>query len=229
MKWFFVFLDKDKEFSIEFCKTIHEIFLDGFGLEKGWSIERIRNERLKKSSILGLLKDNNNFHGYAFYTIPDVLLDGFHVLWEDAICIKKEHQGKGYSKSILTSICELYPNFKFGWFGGRTQNPIMMKRYAKSGKTYPFDVDYQENDGKILFDFLLKHIAEVKNSETLDIRTGICHNVYKERKLGKYPDEIKGTFDYEVKLHRWAFNRNNGDAVIVVSKLTKQLDVLLQN
>ena len=115
MKWFFVFLDKDKEFSIEFCKTIHEIFLDGFGLEKGWSIERIRNERLKKSSILGLLKDNNNFHGYAFYTIPDVLLDGFHVLWEDAICIKKEHQGKGYSKSILTSICELYPNFKFGF------------------------------------------------------------------------------------------------------------------
>jgi len=108
-------------------ESIHKIFLDGFGLKEGWSTEGIK-KALKRATLLGLLADlNDHFWGYSLYTIPDEPLMGTFFLWEDAICLKKEAQGNRLSSSVWKMCLSLYPSRKFGWVGGRTQNPLAHK------------------------------------------------------------------------------------------------------
>jgi hypothetical protein len=55
-QWNFQCLQGVTEFDRDILKEIHQIFLEGFGLPAGWSLDGIKN-RLQKSTLLGLLSD----------------------------------------------------------------------------------------------------------------------------------------------------------------------------
>jgi hypothetical protein len=207
-------------------KSIHQVFLDGFGLSKGWSIEGIR-KRLRTSNVAGFLrKDGEEIYGYAFYSVPSEPLGEAYMLWEDGICLRKEVQGKELTKQVVEKACFIFPGRRFGWVGGRTQNPVVMSRYSKFGLLLPFDTSYNSPDGKPVMDYLLKHIEEVKDvykGQRLDLRNGICRGIYREGRLGDYPLEVKGTEKFHRQLLQWGFQRDSGDAAIIVSKLTHSI------
>ncbi|MDM8559071.1 hypothetical protein [Candidatus Parabeggiatoa sp. HSG14] len=232
MKWKFQFLKNVKEFDEKLVTRIHQIFLDGFGLKKGWSLEGIRKS-LTQSTILALLtEEKGDVSGYAIYSVPEVPLQGAYMLWEDSLCIMKHLRGKLSSgklpkravENAVRFLREQYGDeYKFGWVGGRTQNPIVMKMYAQFGTIFPFDVLYSEKEGKEVMEYLLQHIAEVEEIKQLEKNNGICRSVYDSGRLGDYQVGIKGTEKFEEQLLKWNFNRQNGDAIIVVSKLNNPL------
>lgn len=212
---------KDLEPDYALAESIHKIFLDGFGLKEGWSTEGIK-KALMRSTMLGLLVDpKGNTWGYAMYTIPDAPLMGTYFLWEDAICLKKDAQGKGFSSNVWGMILSFYSNRKFGWVGGRTQNPLVIKRYSKFGYLYPFESTYDHGEGKLVMDYLGRHIAEVRDVKQLDRNNGICHSVYREGKLGDYSMSVTGAVAWEKQLSERGFQRERGDAVIIVAKLAR--------
>lgn len=205
-------------------KAIHDVYLDGFGEEEGWSDEGI-GKMFDHSKVLGLLTtDTDGIVGYAFYAIPELLLMGSHMLWENAICVKKSAQGRRNTSGIWYRASALYPGRTFGWIGGRTQNPLIMSRYKKLGYLFPFETAYDEGDGRLVMEYLLANIEEVSSAPPLDKGNGICRRKYK-RRLGDYELGIEGTEELEAKLSAWEFDRDKGDAVIIVSRLAEPINV----
>jgi hypothetical protein len=223
-EWNFEKLKNINEFDNSFFKIIHKIFLDGFGLSEGWSIDGVQ-KMLNTSAILGLLMgEEREILGYAFYSVPPVPLNQNYLLWEDGICLRKEAQGKRGSGQVIEKACAIFPDRRFGWLGGRTQNPVVIKRYSKFGTVFPFDILYDTTEGKLVMNYLLEYIAEVSevyNAEKLDLSNGICRGIYPEGRLGDYPVEVSGTDRFEKQLRLWKFQRDGGDAVIVISKLNQ--------
>lgn len=222
--WSFQFIENPETIPDDIVEQIHRTFLDGFGLQNGWSITGIRNA-LHRSTIMGLLVtegQQSQITGYALYSVPHNKLDDTYVLWEDAICLRKCAQGQGLaSLSILLKyIKPLLRSQKLGWVGGRTQNPLVFLRYARLGKIFPFDITYASDEGRVVMDFLLQNIAEVSEVQTvLEYDTGICRQVYHEGRLGDYLSETEGTERFEKLLNEWEFDRTAGDAVITATKL----------
>jgi hypothetical protein len=218
-EWELRWLDPAAEPSSLFAEEIQKIFRDGFGIEgEGWKSERIK-KTLGRCNALGLLLGKGReVYGYALYSFPDTQLLGAWVLWEDAIALRKEAQRHGLSKQVLELARGFYPGRRFGWIGGRTQNPAMMRRYNKQGLCYPFDVAYTEGDGPKVVDFLTEHIDEVKNVlPSFDRSTGICAGAYIQGILGDYSWDDTG--HYESRLLQWGFDRSRGDAIIVVARV----------
>ncbi len=224
-QWVFTPSSEAKILPKEVLLGIRDTFRDGFGLEQGWSLEGVQIA-ISRSAILGLIYgDHGQVEGYAFYSAPEEPLLGMHLLWEDAICLRKHLQGiRLTSRPLLEKVCAFFPERTFGWLGGRTQNPAMMLRYSRMGKLYPFDATYGKGQGKTILGFLLEHIAEVKDSKAvLDYRTGICKRIYPEGQLGDYSVAIDRNKKYERLLLDWGFDRSAGDAVIVVTKLNSPI------
>ena len=138
-------------------------------------------------------------------------------------------QGKGFaSRRLFEEACSLFPGRTFGWIGGRTQNPLVMSRYANFGEVFPFDIPYIDDFGKKLMDFLLMHVTGIQQAAekgALDPYTGICRGVYHEGKLGNYATSIEGTERFEQMLRRWSFERDGGDAIVVVSRLHEPISI----
>ena len=179
-----------------------------------------------QSTIVGLLKEGDGeIGGYAFYSVPSAELWGSHLLWEDAICIKKGLQGRGLSSRLLfAKASSMFPEWKFGWIGGRTQNPLVIRRYQPLGRVFPFDQLYSEEKGRLIMDFLTMNVAEVMDvTANLDRRTGVCHRVYSEGRLGDYGTLLNGTERFEKLLEQWGFDRERGDAVVTVVELSQPL------
>lgn len=218
-QWKFQSLKGIKEFDEALLKKIHEIFLEGFGLKEGWSLDGIRN-RLQNSTLLGLLSDGNEIFGYSIFSVPNIPLKDKYLLWEDSICVQKNIQGKKLSIKAIEGAFNSFPKLQFGWVGGRTQNPIVFKRYAGFGKLFPFDATYSDDEGKRVMAYLLQNISEVKEVEKIDLSTGICFNFYSEGRLGSYSLAIKGIERFEEKLRKWNFYRDRGDCIIVISKIS---------
>lgn len=206
-----------------FLKSIHMVYLDGFGKSEGWSLKGIEAV-ITRSSVRAFLSKREEVIGYAFYTVPARTLDGTHLLWENAICLKKDAQRNGLTTGIIEKVVRLFPNKKFGWIGGRTQNPLVFKRYSDLGKIFPFDAQYDTEDGKQIMDFLLKHINQAQDSSDkrlLDLSNGICRRAYPDGRLGDYSTDVVGAEAFEKQLLDWGFKRESGDAVLVVSRLSQ--------
>ena len=202
---------------------IQRIFCNGFERRKEWPVESIRR-KLDHSSLLGFLIDeadsNTATFGYAIYHVPDNLLNGKALLWEEAIClVKNMHiRGKGLANTAITNAIGHFPNLRFGFIGGRTQNPLVFRRYSEFGKLFPFDITYTSDEGRDLMLFLKSHITDVSNAKQIDPLTGICQGQYSEGRLGNYEVSVRGTEQFELKLKEWEFDRDRGDALIVVAK-----------
>lgn len=218
--WRFQFLDTPEDVSDSVIESLGRVFSDGFGLPNGWNREDIRRA-LHRSDVLGLLHDADGVVvGYAFYSAPEISLEGRHLLWEDAICLQKLVQGSGYTGQVLfKSVTKLFPERVFGWVGGRTQNPKVFLRYAKLGQVLPFDLAYTSSLGRKVMNFLVEHITEVQEALSrgiLEQATGICRGIYREGKLGDYEIASHSWDRFEVLLRSWAFDRDSGDALLVV-------------
>jgi hypothetical protein len=61
--------------------------------------------------------------------------------------------------------------------------------------------------------------------KTLHPVTGIYRDVYTEGRLGDYPGQVEGTERFERQLAERSFNREAGDAVVVVAKLAEPIVV----
>lgn len=216
--WEFFAPDEVRQTSLDLPLAIHNVFCDGFEID-GWSLSGIETS-LQRCDMLGLLLDQQrSICGYALYSVPQHPFCGASLLWEDSICLKKKAQGKGFSTKAIELALALYPGRAFGWLGGRTQNPVIMRRYSRQGTTFPFDIGYEEQEGPRLIQFLLQNVPEVRAPKSFNIRTGICSGVYR-RRLGNYPWHDQGEF--ERHLLRSGFDRDKGDAVVVVARLETQ-------
>jgi hypothetical protein len=224
--WQFQQLDRNMKIADEIVEEFHQVCVSGFGSE---SQEWTPNIKLKlsQSTILGrLVNPQEKVCGIAFYSAPDLLFDGTHFLWEDGICIVKELQGNGYSWAAIEQVAKIFPERTFRWVGCRTQNPAMFLRYAKLGKAFPFDELYNTPSGKRLMSFLIENFVEVQEvdvSTQLNRDNGIFSAIYPQGKLGDYRTELGGTDAFEKQLGQWGFQRNRGDAVLIVSCLRKSL------
>ena len=173
---------------------------------------------ISQSSIFGLLvSPEEEIGGYAFYAIPQETLNGRSLLWENSVVLRKKNQGKHYSRQALFQALGTQWKRNIGWIGGRTQNPIIIRRYASFGPTlFPFDIPYHEDEGRKVIEFLAKNIVEVIEARNLDRYRGVCKGQYGSV-VGEYtwnPNE-----KYERVLETWGFNPKEGDAVLVVCRL----------
>lgn len=214
-QWEFYVPDNIKPLFCDLPLVIHDVFRDGFGMN-GWSTVEIEGA-LRRCGMLGLLLDEQrSVCGYALYSVPQPSFRGASLLWEDAICLRKKAQGQGLSDQAVRLALAHNPERRFGWLGGRTQNPIVMRRYTRQGVTFPFDVAYAEQEGPDLIRFLLENVSEVQRVQDFNASTGVCSGVYR-RRLGDYPWCERGPF--ERHLLELGFDREKGDAVVVVAKL----------
>ncbi|MEG4518358.1 MULTISPECIES: hypothetical protein [unclassified Microcoleus] len=218
--WQFKIFEENPDISDVIVENFSRVCLNGFGIERDWTTNI--KKKLSNSTMLGMLQNQEGrFYGFATYLASNSLLGGSYLLWEDGICLTKEAQGKGFSRTAIEQAVKIFPKQTFGWIGGRTQNPLILKRYKRLGKTFPFDELYETQTMKSVMDFLIENIPEVKKVYTekkLNRSNGICTAVYKEGRFGDYPVGIEGTEEFEKQLEQWGFQRARGDAVIIVAR-----------
>jgi hypothetical protein len=229
--WQFHFRDSPALFNSDLPRQINGVFRDGFGLSRDWSSKGLQ-KALTESTVIGLLRDpdSDELGGYAFYLVPGVPLQDTCLLWEDAICLRKSLQGRGLSARVLEEVSSLFPDRQFGWLGGRTQNPLVLKRYLhRATLVLPVNLGYESEQGKRVMSFLCKHITEVREPEGMEPGTGICRAVY-GGKLGDYKVDLTDpeVADIEHRLTELDFNREGGDAVIAMARLKEPLPKGLQ-
>jgi hypothetical protein len=226
LSWEFQRLDKGAEISDELLGQFLQVCVDGFGFESvDWMHDN--QEKLATSTILGRLLDNQGkLYGIAFYSAPAVTLDNAHILWEDGICLVKPAQNQGYSQKAIAKAASLFPERQFNWLGCRTQNPTMIMRYSRFGELFPFDKLYDSADGQPVMEFLLEHIAEVRTTHQrgkLNTVNGVCTQLYPQGRLGDYLVNLEKAAQFEKQLQSWEFQRERGDAVILVSSLVERV------
>jgi hypothetical protein len=203
----------------DLVRQAYEVFRDAFGFEPNRGVESIR-QRLQNATVLGLLRDSSGtVLGFACYSVPDEPLAGTHFLWGGGMAIAPVLQRRGLSVGVIERACALFPGRVFGWMGGRSQNPIVFQRYARFGKTFPFDATYADGEGRSVLEYLRGHIAEVRESDGLDPATGICPHAYRWSYAADYLARAAGAERFEAQLGRDGFDRSRGDAVIVTTKL----------
>ncbi len=212
----------------DFAELIQDIFRDAFAVEeneRAWSTKGIL-DKLRHSTLLGLAKsERGETVGYALYSVPSqALLNGRYLLWEDSIGVNQDEQGSGLGSTALLEARRFLPEKDIGWLGGRTQNPAIICRYSKdTDELFPFTSTYNSAEGQSLIAFLLEHIHEIQNlGSRLNLQTGVCYQVYAEGRLGDYTVDLTDSqiAAYERQLHQWGFDRDKGDAVIVVGKIS---------
>lgn len=222
-RWQFHFQDSSTLLDDALPGLVSDVYRDGFGRPQGWSIERVQ-KALVRSTVIGLLWSSSGvLDGYAFYSAPDVPLKGSWLLWEDAICLRKPLQGRGLSTRVLIEVSSLFPDREFGWLGGRTQNPLVLKRYLhRATLVLPLNLGYDGNDGEEIMTFLLRHIEEACG---VDPKVGIFRNAYKDGRLGDYKVDLSDpeVAGVERRLAELNFDRDKGDAVIATAKLKAPL------
>jgi hypothetical protein len=223
LNWKFQRLDESVKVSDELLEQCLQICVDGFGFESDDWMKNNR-EKFATSTIFGKLLDaEGKLYGISFYSAPVVTLSGFHVLWEDGICLARAAQNQGYAQQVIGGATSFFPARQFKWVGCRTQNPTMMMRYANFGdQLFPFDELYDSEAGQTIMAFLLEHIAEVQTTHQcgkLNLINGICTQLYPQGRLGDYCVDLEKVAGFEAQLQAWEFQRERGDAVILVSSL----------
>lgn len=222
-RWHCRLLTSDAALDDALVQQVYDVFRGAFGFEPSQGPDSIRH-RLRSSTVLGLLRDESgDLQGFGCYSMPDVPLGGTYFLWGDGMAVRPAFQGRGLTRGFVEGACSLFPGRRFGWMGGRTQNPVMLRWHAKFGRVFPFDATYAEPEGRAVLLFLREHVAEVRGAAELDEVTGICRRAYRWTYPQEYLDRVGTTEQFEQKLQHWNFRRADGDAIVVVTKLDTPL------
>lgn len=232
MEWQTLFPKSETIDADSLGKKIVDVFYDGFGLpynpDRSWSAPEAA-AMVRRCDMVGVLVDKRwqeaIICGCACYVMPEEpVVNALHLIWEDGICIRKPQQGGRWSKPIFELALSTAKQMgrHVGYIGGRTQNPVVMHRYSKFGKLFPFDSRYTTSQGRRVVEFLVGNIWEAQAGE-FNPESGIFRGAYKEGRLGDYPipetDEVRR---WEMLLMKDGFDRNNGDAVAVVARVNAE-------
>jgi hypothetical protein len=231
MKWYSV-VPGTHELDVEHVAAhIIDVFHDGFGLpwrKDGWSVAQAA-AMIERCTVVQVLIDGvwpaDRIEGYACYVCPPLeIASRGHLLWEDAVCVRKPYQFLGFSRAALDNGLAAVgaAGRTVQWVGGRTQNPAVMLRYSRWGALYPLDRAYATEPGASVMAFLIENIREVGELDAvgrLDRGTGVIHCAYTEGKLGDYEIRIDPRVaKWETWLVANGFDRNRGDAVAIVAE-----------
>lgn len=202
--------------------SVLNVFRKGMPSPQGWHVPGAERS-VRTADLALLLLEDDALVGYALYKAIPVPGDpiGRCVLWEESICFLPAYTGKKYGNDALTAALLLMePHRSIGWIGGRTQNPIVLRRYGRfargRGRLLPFGASY--DDDKADRGALAAVTAVVGGhwKEGPD-RFGITRGTYSEGKLGNYPEDVAGAEGYNEFLRERGFDRDAGDAVIALA------------
>jgi hypothetical protein len=215
----------------EFAKQIYDVFVDGFGFPQTcmrWNLVEAE-KMLRRASVFGLLVDksidNPTAEGYSCYTVIDDF-ENESLIWGEGTCLKKSLQKSRWGRIALDQVLTVFSRSgrNIRWIGGRTQNPNVMRRYRRFGSLFPFAHNYVSGTGTRLCRLLIERVSEAMAMEP---STGIVRRAY-TRRLGDYLVDFNDPeiAAWERYLDERRFDRENGDAVVVVAQigLLKQSD-----
>jgi ribosomal protein S18 acetylase RimI-like enzyme len=188
----------------------------------GWSLDGVRKE-MATSEVAAYLYDEDRMIGYAHYDAVPVPGDAFDrvIMWERSICFRLDYQDDGHGATALRiALVSVAPQRSLGWIGGRTQNPLMFRRYARlAGGSYPllpftatYDADPQDASA-------LAAVEAHLGDEALDSASGIARAAYREGRLSKQSDRVRAMDWVEKRLDQWQFNPGKGDAIVTMARI----------
>lgn len=198
----------------QITQNLLNITSDATGMDK----DRLIKEQgmiIANSDLIVILENKGSIIGYGAFSIyKDAELPG-DIIYEAAKMVKREFQGKGYSRKITRIAIEAISTASHFVF--TTQNPaetLSVKRSAPSTLFAPVDTDYDTNPD---LQKALRVIATNRSISDLNFSTGVRKGLYGER-FGDY-ETIPPTHLIEEKLLQFGFDRKNGDALYLTGKL----------
>lgn len=219
--------------SIEtLAAEVLDVFHDGFGLRRGETSYGLSNARalVRGADLYAVLRDESSRRllGYAAYRCPHAPLGDGHVVWEDAVTLRRSVHGRGLASAILGHAIGFFrrQGRRPVWLGGRTQNLLVVQRYDRRrpfGPVWPFDENYTSLAGDVIGDFLEQHVPQV-GSFGLERATGLLRGAYVKAygrgRLAEDPDSSDPRFlRFEAHLKGCGFDRDAGDAVAVLVQI----------
>lgn len=193
--------------SIHLSNDLRSIFHRAFGKDT-WKEERILTLfNVWTDIFLGMAGDLPI--AYCNVTLENYQSFGDY-LWIESMAIDKIYQNSGLGYRMLKQALVTYS--AVAWVGARTQNPSFIRLMQKiCYPVFPFEDSYQNENGQKILNYSRRIIRECEKANQL----GVCKAVYREGRLGDYPErpdlvEIYKTFA------TLDIDRENGDAVIVI-------------
>jgi hypothetical protein len=201
------------------------VFRNGMESPQGWSVEGVR-ARLRDVDMVLLLRSDDCAVGYAMFDAIDVPDDPLEriILWEHSICFRRDFQRHGHGTVALTSArLSLGVNRNVGWIGGRSQSPIVFERYRRcvrpNGRLFPFDALYSESAASARAIQAISKALQRYGGGQPDVETGICRCAYRDGRVPKTTITPGGMENPEQFLIDHGFDRDRGDAVIVLADI----------
>ena len=213
------------------CSCITE---NGFGgkarLNQGDFVKALAN-----SDIFCILVEAENptcFVGFAFCVMPPKLINGQTLFWVNKICIARKMQGKGYGiEKLLTAVTRML-GLNIGYVGCKTQNPYLLKKLEHVAQVcYPFHRSFYADDddqlGILLIATAIIFVPQVRISFRatleglgfLEVPPGILRDEYGASIAPDVDYALISEYPTEKYLQKNNFRRENGDCVVVISKL----------
>lgn len=215
----------DRSFITERFPLYSKVNILAFGeiMKVRFDIERL-TKFFHRSKEFAELCVGDELKGYAFYSIEKSETEDIKILWIDNIA----NTMKGKARLLIESILNRDKDISF--IGCRTQNPAMIRSIQTYGKIYPIELSYTSENGKQLLNFVLDHIKEGQEvAEIIDKSNGITRQRYvddvgKGYRLGIYDTNDSKFYEIEQALMTFKFNRDNGDAIIVIADIQSKHD-----
>lgn len=170
-------------------------------------------------NFLLAIKENGKIVGYGGYEI-EKNVPGVGTILDESKMIRRDMQGKGYGALITQKVIELHPEADCLVFTSQNPRQIQSARRALQGRRLaPIDVSYQENEQ---FQGLLRNIVANTGREDINPDTGIRRNMYFGERFGDYEFDLSDPdiAFIEQRLSATGFNRDAGDGVFFIAKLT---------
>lgn len=214
----------EEEEIFDFDEEIQNRFLDiaknAFG-NYTWSTSSYRRTFVQKNNYAYVLLDENNEkHGFVIVEIPPVDLEGKQFVFLRKIALDDSVKGKRLGlRFFIEEFKKDNFNVHIAYIGLKTQSPYMMRAIKNiCKKTYPFEDNYLSEEGANILKFVQTNTLELTDNIDFDKRTGILNSCYGQ-KLGNYDLDVPGVEDEEEYLQKHDFNREQGDALLLIGKI----------
>lgn len=186
---------------------------------KLWDPEHIM-KRLPKVK-LGVLVFNGSPRKTIAYALFDQARWGeYRILFVDSMGVSKapvNWQRTGLGTQIMREALKRLPAETVA---ARTQNPdfVLMLQKLKPQELLPGESGYSGKDLELI-KAIKEQVIELHEAD-VDLSKGICKKAYRERKLGDYEIDLNNKLvsQIEQRFEALGFNRDDGDAVVVVAK-----------
>lgn len=171
-----LYFDLRQEEPVTLVETMMPLGLSGFGFgpEKVGFVRGYLEATLARSQHVLLAEGV----GFFIFSQPEALHENKIFLWIDAVVLSPGFQGQGLSLKAVNHMLAMLGREKVGWVAGRSQSPHAMRALAKLGPVRPFDKGFDNDEGRLLVNFIKKHIVQANQLKNFQIQTGIQVGAY---------------------------------------------------